>query len=135
MAKRKRHKTRGVNTGLGICSFFAYLFEANTIFPKKLTDEEIALRVSKEFPSRKSAQAFIEKRRTVNEYRQRYHRGDFTGFNPPPKFSFRYDSTGNIVDGRKGRRVLTNIEILGLQSQQKYWHDKQTVESIRESSS
>jgi hypothetical protein len=67
---RTVHKSRGKETGLGICAFFATLFQANELLPlgRKMTDDMIALRVEQEFPSRKTAHVYRGKgkKRTVN---------------------------------------------------------------------
>jgi hypothetical protein len=125
------HKSRGVNTGLGVCAYFAMLFRANVKLPKskKLTDEQIAILVEREFPDRPTAKMYRgqTKTRTINEYRYRYHTGKFTGGNIPSEYSFRYDKNGVEVDGRTGKE-LPNIQKHGLASQQRFWATEQERE-------
>jgi hypothetical protein len=129
---RRVHKSICVTTGVGICTYFANLFQANELSPKvkKLTDEQIAILVEKEFPNRPTAKVYRgqSKRRTINEYRQRYHNGKFTGGDIPSVFSFRYDKDGDEVDGRTGKYKLPAIQVTGLASAQRYWAERQRTE-------
>lgn len=111
----------GRSLNIGICSFFALLFESNESSPKKykLTNEQIEAEVRKEYPDRKGA--FFDGKRagrrdtwgriTVNTYRQKYNKGVFTQGIPPERFSFRYDKRGMRVDSRTGKRLLLPEEI------------------------
>jgi hypothetical protein len=130
--KRTKHKSRGITTGLGICSYFATLFQANELAPKgrKMTDEQIAMKVEHEFPNRPGAFAYRgqTKKRTINEYRHRYNTGKFTGGILPLLFSFRYNSSGEIVDGKTGKEVLPVIQIDGFKSAHRYWRGLQQKE-------
>ena len=121
---RRRHKSRGLTSGVGICTYFAFLFRSNETAPKnkKLTDDQIASLVEKEFSHRPSAFYFRgpNKRRTINEYRIKYNSGAFTDGKMPATHSYRYDSLGNRVNGRTGKPLPT-IQELGLQSAHKYW--------------
>lgn len=121
---KARHKSQGLTSGVGICTYFAFLFKFNETLPKKrkLTDEQIALAVEKEFPGRPSAQCFRgpTKRRTINEYRLKYNAGKFTYNKMPEFYSYRYNSSGDRVDGRTGKKVLPVIQELGLQSSHRY---------------
>ena len=105
------HKSHGVTTGLGICSFFAMLFRLNESSPVKLTDEQIALRVKEEYPDRPTADRYLGKNkiRTINEYRCRYNTGMFTKGLSPRKQSHRYNEQGNKVDGKHGRQSVESI--------------------------
>jgi hypothetical protein len=130
---KRVHKSRGVNTGLGICSYFVALFQANELAPKrkKLTDDQIAILVEKEFPHRASAKVYRgnNKKRTINEYRHRYHTGKFTNGVIPSIYSFRYDKDGDRVDGRTGKEKLPAIQTQGLASAQRYWSEEQALRS------
>jgi hypothetical protein len=125
---RTRHKSKGITSGVGICTYFAFLFRYNETSKKKLTDEEIAILVEREYPDRHSAKAFRgnTKKRTINEYRHRYNAGLFTTGKIPALFSYRYDSLGNRVDGRTGKKILPTIQELGLQSAHRYWRDRES---------
>lgn len=121
------HKSKGITSGVGICTYFAFLFRSNEIAPKKkkLTDEQIAIAIEKEFPNRPTAFSFRgpNKNKTINEYRLKYNRGCFTYNQIPELYSYRYDSMGNRVDGRTGRKILPTIQELGLQSAHRYWRE------------
>lgn len=124
------HKSKGKTLGLGICGFFAAIFDSNEVVSKrkKLTDEEIMVAVENEFPDRPSAHSFRgeNKTRTINEYRLRYNQGKFSPQGKmPERRSFRYNKDGERVDGRKGNRLLNQLEIDGFISSHKYWRDKQ----------
>lgn len=126
--QRIRHKSRGITSGVGICTYFAFLFRSNErVGSKKLTDEQIAILVERQFPGRKTAQVFRgpNKKRTINEYRHRYNLGLFTGGKMPALHSYRYNSDGLRVDGRTGKKVLPIIQELGLQSAHKYWRENE----------
>ncbi len=134
---KAKHKSRGITSGVGICTYFAFLFRSNEIAPlkRKLTDDQIASMVEKEFPHRPSAFVFRgpNKKRTINEYRLRYNRGLFTNSKVPADYSFRYDSAGIRVDGRTGKKPLPTIQILGLQSSHRYYrglNGRQSVEGV-----
>jgi hypothetical protein len=126
--RKARHKSRGKTSGVGICTYFAFLFRANELAFKsrKLTDDQIAIMVEKEFPDRPSALVFRgpSKKRTINEYRIRYNTGRFTYGKTPELYSYRYNSVGDRVDGRTGKKVLPTIQELGLQSAHRYWRVK-----------
>lgn len=135
MGKKKnvlKEGDKGVTLGLGICSFFASIFEMNEMVAKKrkLTDEQIEEVVRKEYPNRKGyffSGSRPKKKRisyassgtsssnwgkvTVNSYRSKYNKGVFTGKIPPDVPSFRYDYRGEKVDSRTGKRPLTPTQI------------------------
>ncbi len=124
--RKIKHKSRGITSGVGICTYFAFLFASNEKpGTKKLTDDEIAILVERQFPGRKTAQVFRgpNKKRTINEYRHRYNLGLFTMGKIPALYSYRYDSMGNRVDGRTGKKILPTIQELGLQSAHRYWRE------------
>lgn len=127
MKKKGSQKAKGRTSGLGICGFFALLFEANELASKKrkLTNEQIEKEVRKEFPNRKGY--FFKGARpvnnrpggsspswgkiSVNTYRQKYNKGVFTRKVPPERYSFRYDKQGLVVDTTTGKRFLLPEEI------------------------
>lgn len=124
-SRRIIHKSRGRSyTNIGICTYFAMLFRMNELAPKKrkMTDDQIAAEIEKEYPNRPSAFCFRgpNKRRTINEYRLKYNSGRFTNGTSPANPSYRYDSMGNRVDGRTGKKVLPAIQVLGLKSSHRY---------------
>lgn len=102
--------SRGVTLGMGVCSFLASVFDANESLKnsagrsRKLTDEKILQMLKEEFPGRTSG--IFTGKVTINEYRQRYNKGDFSLRIPPAKMSFRYDRSGRVVDGRSGLHLL-----------------------------
>lgn len=119
-AKRVRgidtiHKSKGLTSGVGICTYLADCFDSNALLAvsKKFTDEEIAAKVLKEFPTAKSATNLIseDSKLTINTHRTKYNAGGFTRGIPPVEPSFRYDSQGRIVNGRNGKYPLLPEEI------------------------
>lgn len=112
-------KSSGITTGMGVCSYFASLFEANELGNRKMTDEMIAKKVRAEFPGRKGyfftgegrPSSSSNSRETVNAYRQKYNAGKFTKNIPPLHFSFRYNNRGERVDARTGKYPLLPEEI------------------------
>lgn len=127
-------KSCGVNTGMGVCSYFAMLFEANEQMVKgrKLTDEQITLRVRNEFPGRKGAFFTGEKRKTggketVNQWRQKFNKGNYSRGIPPMLRSFRYNSRGQIVDDRTGKYPLLTEEI----DQMKHAHQEARTKALK----
>lgn len=129
------HKSKGCKSGVGICAFISFLFKGNELSPThaKMTDNEIARRLEVEFPNRKSAFEFRgpNKKRTINEYRHRYNVGLFSGGIIPSVLSFRYNSNGQKVLGRREEKVLTEEEIDNLYKEH---HARQNMESIRKRS-
>lgn len=107
--------SRGVTLGMGVCSFLASVFDANESLKnsagrmRKLTDEKIHQMLKEEFPGRTSG--IFTGKVTINEYRQRYNKGDFSLGIPPERMSFRYDRSGRIVDARSGLHQLP-IEVI-----------------------
>lgn len=117
---RRIDKSSGKVTGMGVCAYFASLFEANELVGpnRKMTDEMILAKVRAEFPEGKVAKTLsrLNNRQlssmTVNGiYRYKYNHGVFTRGIPPEKVSFRYDAKGRIADYRKGKQPLLPEEI------------------------
>lgn len=111
-ARRKSQyapRSAGKKYGMGICQFWAYLFELNELLPKKrkMTDEEIKRQVLAEFSGRKALVKLGnlgEKGRvTVNHYRQMYNMGRLTSNTPPKRRSYRFGLHGLRVDPRTGK--------------------------------
>lgn len=122
-------KSYGRTTGVGICTYFSFLFDANELSPRfrKLTDEQIAIKVEAEFPKRASAFLFRGKNKTstVNEYRNKYNKGLFSPERTMPKRrSFRYDSDGDRVEEKYGKKKLDDIQILERENSHNYWREK-----------
>jgi hypothetical protein len=117
--KKLAHKSSGISTRMGICSFFVSLFEANELLPtrQRMTDRVIAVKISKEFPDRPSAQDFTtnKAKKTVNSYRYRYNKGKFTRGMPPRNMSFRYNEKGLHTNFKTATRVLLQEEVAFLQ--------------------
>lgn len=113
--QKRQHKTRGLSTGVGICTYISNLFEANELLgpkQKKLTDEIIEAKLQAEYPGVEIGKG---QKYTVNSYRTMYNQGRFTQNVPPENLSFRYNGQRQIVDGRTGRRPLLPEEIKHLQ--------------------
>lgn len=123
---KAEHKSRGKTTGLGVTAFLCNLFEANELSParKKLTDEQIAIELEREFPDRPSVFCYrsVDSKQTINSRRQSYNRGEYSLNVPPQSASFRYNSKGMKVDGRTGRRVLMPEEIKAVEQAQTARH-------------
>lgn len=65
--------TYGKTSGMTILEFYAYLFDLNTrVKTKKLSDQEIAIRVLQEFPHRKNVLNHLT---TVSKYRSAFNAG------------------------------------------------------------
>lgn len=106
--------TRGKNTQLGICSFWATLFLANEGLRKseKMTDAEIKRQVLAEFPkdeqpprTQESLRKLDEGEVTVNYYRGLYNKGRLTGKKIPKHLSKRYGNIGEVINGRTGKAL------------------------------
>lgn len=117
---RRIDKSSGKVTGMGVCAYFASLFEANELVSasRKMTDAMILAKVKAEFPEGKVAKTLAkinnpaQSKMTVNGiYRYKYNHGVFTRNIPPKLVSFRYDAKGRIVDYRKGNYPLLPEEI------------------------
>lgn len=113
-------KSHGRETGMGVCSYLAMIFETNELLAvkggKKRTDDQILALVREEFPDREGAFFTGEKRKsgsyaTVNQWRIKYNAGKLTRGIPPKNRSFRYNSRGEIVDHRTGKYPLLVEEV------------------------
>lgn len=125
-SSRKAKTERSVGpSGLGPCAFFATLFESNELCPvrRRMTDDQILAKAKAEFPGRFDDFG-TGKKYSVNQYRHMYNGGRFTGTVPPEKPSFRYDSSGRIVDPRLGRRPLEPEEVTLFKTKHKKLRDK-----------
>jgi len=96
-------------------TFWATLFEGNELLTrtKKMTNAEIERQVRLEFPHEPTLMENLDSgRQTVNYYRHLYNVGKLTKprLTPPNHISFRYNETGQVVDTRTGKRVLTKEE-------------------------
>jgi len=122
--KKKRYAPtqHGTTSELGVCLFIARLFQLNEYFgttapylrKDKMGDPEIQALIEKEFPEAKLTKR-LKERLTINQLRQHYNSGILTDrISSSAPFSFRYNSKGEVVDGRFGRRVLTPEEVDGL---------------------
>ena len=105
-------RSEGIRTGLGICQFWATLFEANErlVQRKKMTDAEIKRQVAEEFPGREAVRKLLDGVTTVNYYRRLYNKGRLTSGRIPKLPSRRYGIDGVRVNGRSGR-TLTPEEL------------------------
>jgi len=133
----KKYKSSGRVTGMGVCAYFASLFEANELVGpnRKMTDEMILNKVKAEFPEGKIAKNLAKLNNppisytTVNGiYRYKYNRGVFTRGIPPTLVSFRYDAKGRIVDYRKGVLPLLPEEIAKIKRD----HDTMRKKKLKE---
>lgn len=115
--------TRGIQSNLGICSFWCTLFLANEGLRKseKMTDAEIKRQVLKEFPrhqqpsrTRESLRKLEEGIVTVNYYRSLYNKGRLTRGIVPKHQSRRYGDSGNLVHPKTGKaydaRTTTGVQ-------------------------
>jgi len=108
--RKSWHRTRGVNTSLGIMAFWKLLFEGNEKLPvnQKMTNAEIERQVRIEFPHESTLLENLDSgRQSVNYYRHLYNKGRMTKGATPDLLSFRYDDSGNKVHTRTVARVLT----------------------------
>lgn len=102
-------RSAGKKSKMGICQFWAYLFELNESLPRKhrMTDEEIKRQVIQEFPDRQAVVKLgpvgQKGEVTVNHYRQKYNVGRFTQGMVPKKLSKRYGLDGKEVNPRTGK--------------------------------
>ena len=92
-------------------AFWATLFEGNELLPKskKMTNAELERQVRAEFPHEKTLLENLDSgRQSVNYYRHLYNKGRMSKpkGTPPEYISFRYNSDGESVDTRTGKRVL-----------------------------
>jgi hypothetical protein len=78
--------------GVGVCAFWAQLFELNEQLPKgkKMTDAEIFRQVKLHYPKSPGVIAIEKRAKTVHYYRYLYNKGVLTGSIPPKVTSVRY---------------------------------------------
>lgn len=121
-------------SGLGVCAFFATLFESNELCPvrRRMTDDQILAKAKAEFPGRFDNFG-SGKKYSVNQYRHMYNGGRFTGTVPPEQPSFRYDSSGRIVDARLGRRELLTEEVTLFKAKHKKRRDALVKAKLKKS--
>lgn len=107
------HKSRGLNSGLGICAFASELLKINEVLipGKKMTDDDMRIIIIKEFPHRLSKPRSSVKRLYRREigvwyYRALYNAGLLDGpkNQKPEKRSFRYDENGRAIKKTRGVR-------------------------------
>lgn len=108
---KRVHKSKGVRSRLGWEAYLTSMYESNEILPryKKLTDDDILRQLEIEFPNRIACRKIREGKATVNEYRLRYNRGEYSVDGKAPIIqSVRYAKTGlplpRPIKGRKPRR-------------------------------
>ena len=125
---RTSARHRGLRTGMGLLEFLETIFIANENRSKtgKITDEEIARQIIREFPRCRTSTALRQWLRggkqtsvrtepaTVNRFRNKYNAGRLgtpdpeTGeYHPPVIQSHRYGPDGSIVNPRTGRKIVT----------------------------
>jgi hypothetical protein len=119
--RKSSRRSVGATSGQGVTQFLSSLFEANELIPesqarnRKMTDEQIAEMMKREFPGRGTG--IITGKVTINEYRIRYNKGHFSRMIPPEKMSFRRGKFGRIVDARSGKHFLLPEEIAKMQAE------------------
>lgn len=112
-------RSAGRRYGMGVCQFWAYLFELNESLPKKkkMTDEEIKRQMLLEFPDRPAVLKLGEVGKrgqvTVNHYRQLYNMGRLTSDVVPEVRSIRYSLKGLPVNPRTGKPYPKGSDVLG----------------------
>ena len=121
------NKSSGSTTGMGIISYFISLFEANEFVSTKhkMSDDDIAKRIAKEYPDRESAQDFMlnKAKKTINSYRYRYNAGYFTNGIPPRNLSLRYDNKGYPVNAKTGTSFLSQEKVNVLRKNHKKFRE------------
>tara|TARA_Y100001934_G_scaffold13174_1_gene16096 strand:+ start:213 stop:785 length:573 start_codon:yes stop_codon:yes gene_type:complete len=116
------HRTCGKKTGVGIMTFWAFIFEGNETLPpeERMTNAEIERQVRAEFPHESTLIRNLDTgNQSVNYYRHLYNKGRMNDGIPPKKLSFRYNEDGDKVNTRTGRRKLSRNEIK--EYKQKYY--------------
>jgi hypothetical protein len=117
---RYRPRQRGKNDAkdIGVCLYLARLFQLNEYYAvvppfdkrEKMSDGEILRLLEREFPDSGMVQRVRYGRLTINQLRYHYNNGALTIRMPNPIHSFRYGPRGEAVEGRYGRRPLTDEE-------------------------
>ena len=132
---------KGIATGMSFTKYIAFLFMQNESAPPsaKKTDHELAVQLYKEFPDRPTALYMLYRTNghTLNQYRQKYNRGQFTNRIVPPVPSFRYNSHGQPVNGKTGTLILEPAYVRYIHDNhvEKYKRARQNMESGRTKSS
>ena len=98
-------RARGKRLNMGVCQFWAYIFELNESLPKakRMTDAEIKRQFCEEFPDRTAAQRLLAGEVTINHHRQLYNLGRYTRGHKPAKPSNRYTVDGVLANPRTGK--------------------------------
>jgi len=103
------HKSRGIKSGLGVCSFAADLLRVNEDLPKhrRMTDEEMRRIMIEEFShrltlARSSIRRLYERRITMGYYRTLYNMGHLIK-KKPRKLSHQFDTKGEIIPEARGK--------------------------------
>jgi hypothetical protein len=121
-------KYYGKQSGMTTLEYFAFLFDLNCKCKIKLSDEEIALKVLKEFPHRRTILNHIG---FVSRYRYAFNRGTLHGKYAAPRIPcFRYIK-GVAVTPKTGA-PLTNAEIRHSIRRQKELWSKDYVRKLKE---
>jgi hypothetical protein len=117
---RYRPRRQGLHDAkdLGVCLYLASLFQLNEYYGvvrpfrkrEKMSDGEILRLLEREFPDSTLVQKTRNGRMTINQLRFHYNNGILTSRVTNPIHSFRYGPTGEAVEGRYGRRILTAVE-------------------------
>lgn len=102
------HKSRGEESGLGVCTYLAILFETNELLPsrKKLTDRMIETKLKKEFPGKKLLRLKSGLSIDIPKYRSYYNAGRLTGGIRPTLPSFSYNEFGLPLNRITGEVLL-----------------------------
>lgn len=95
-------KNKGKTLGLNVRQTWMHLFEKNEKAAKKdkMTDEQILKFMQKEFPSRANTSFEFSDVRGVQNVRNGYNRGVFTGGQKPKAPSYKYNEEGEAVTAR-----------------------------------
>lgn len=115
----RRHKSCGVRTNVGVCSFIFDCLTLNEIQPKtkKMTNAKIEELLLREFPTRTSLALGLKdpnKANSINLMRHKYNKGVLCTGLAPVHLSVRYNDKGQPVDSRTGRHLLTKRDYLAL---------------------
>lgn len=109
-------KYRGQKTGLGLLKFWQTLFSGNELLASdmKMTNGELERQAKVEFAHVAHFLRNLEGVRvSCQYYRYLHNRGKMVKPHGPPKLlSFRYNNKGEIVETRRGLRIMTNREIV-----------------------
>ena len=102
--KQEKEKINGRPVGtkskVGIQETWVKLFEENESRKSKLTDEQITERLHAEFPGWETT-TFSQ----VQANRNKYNKGGFNKGVPPKIQSKSYDTKGNVLEVKRGRKA------------------------------